>query len=132
MHSNYSSEHAVTGEDADGTRWVRQFGQLLLSAWLELWDLRNKERHGKDEEERKAKRIDSLKTQLEELYQLKSKVLPADRSIFLFDADTHMKLRPNLDGLEDWINTFGDGLRKSAKENQDIRTHFFRRGDHAG
>ena len=111
---------------------MRQFGQILITAWLDLWDLRNKERHGKDEEERKEKRAESLRNQLEALYRLKPKVLPADRSIFLFDADTHMKLRPNLDGLEDWINTFGDGIRKSVQENLDIRTHFFRRGDQAG
>ena len=132
LHSSYASANAIEGEDANGTKWVRQFGQILMTAWLELWDLRNKERHGRDEEERKAKRVESLRKQLEELYSLKTKVLQADRSIFLFDADTHMKLSPNLDGLEDWINTFGDGIRNSVKENLDIRNHFFRRGNQVG
>ena len=118
----------VTGEDADGTRWVRRLGTMLIKSWFDLWDFRNKERHSKDAAEQLLRRQRLLRTQLEELYSFKSKVLPSHTKLFMADAETHMTARPNLDSLEDWINTFGPSIRYSVNERLDIRRHFFRRG----
>ena len=102
-------------------------GSILVKTWFDLWDIRNKERHGKDAEEQKEKRKENLRTQLEELYQLKGKVRDAHRLLFFADVETHMKAKPHLDGLEDWINTFGPAIHTSVKERLDIR-NFFQQG----
>ena len=129
LHNEYATNKGATGEEADGTRWVRQFGKSFINTWFDLWDIRNKERHGKDAEERLANRRASLTKQLEDLYLLKKKVCDEHRHIFLHDAATHMMMKPNLDGLEDWINTFRPAIERSVKEKLDIRKHFFRQGN---
>ena len=131
-HTEFARTKDLTGDDADGTRWVRRLGTMLIKSWFDLWDIRNKERHGKDEAEQLLKRESLLRTQLEALYKLKSKVLPSHRKLFMADAETHMTARPNLDGLQDWINTFGPAIQHSVKERLDIRRHFFRQGDPPG
>ena len=103
-----------------------------MKAWFTLWDLRNKERHGKDQEAHKAKRLELLTAQLNQLYALKHAVLPAHKKLFLRDSTQHLQLRPNLDGLEDWINTFGPAIRSSAKHALDIGNYFLRTGDPPG
>ena len=112
----------MIGEDADGTRWVRHLGTMLIKSCFDLWDLLNKERHGKDEAEQLLRQKGLLRMQLDDLYRLKPKVLPSHRKLYMADTETHMTARPNLDGLEDWINTFGPSIRL------DIRQHFFRLG----
>ena len=78
-HAEFASDNEVTGEDADGTRWVRRLGTMLIRSWFDLWDIRNKERHGKDAAEQLLKREGLLRTQLDDLYKLKPKVLPSHR-----------------------------------------------------
>ena len=123
-HEAHATSKGVQGNDADGTRWVRIYGKLFLQAWLDVWDIRNKERHGKDIAIQKEKRRASLLSQLRELYTFKSKVNPAHRHIFLGSPEDHIIARPNLDGLEDWINTFSPAIYSSAKHCTTIRQYF--------
>jgi hypothetical protein len=95
---------------------VQKLGKLFLQSWFKLWKLRNDERHGKDAAEQKAKRGAFLRSQLQELYDSRDRMLPAHRSIFLTDVDTHLTQRPNLDGLEDWIDMFRPAVQSSIKQ----------------
>jgi hypothetical protein len=90
-----------------------------------LWKIRNTERHGKDEAEQNEKRKTHLVSQLEELYSYKPAVLPTHRHMFLADVATHLEQRPHLDGLEDWIHTFGPAIHSSMKQ---ARTRDITRG----
>ena len=125
LHTDYITNHP-TDDSLAGTNWVTQLGQRLLRSWFEVWETRNQERHGKDEEARKEKRKDTIKFQLNELYKLKHKVLPAHLHLFLSDAQTHFSTTTVLDSLEDWISTFGPAIHASAKQAQSI-PHYFRR-----
>lgn len=94
----------MSEKESDGSAWVRKLGTQLLSAWFDLWEIRNKERHGKDLAEQKLKRREFLTSQLEELYSYRDHIMPADRHIYPHaTAEKHVTHRPNLDGLEDWI-----------------------------
>jgi hypothetical protein len=46
LHEAYARRLAITGQKADGTRWVHKLGKLFLQSWFELWKIRNDERHG--------------------------------------------------------------------------------------
>ena len=98
------------------TTFVHQIGSLIITEWFDLWEIRNQERHGKDAEEKKAKRQKLLTSQLEELYSKRMSMLPVHRHIFMTDAQTHLRERPNLDGIEDWIDTFGPAILSSVTQ----------------
>jgi hypothetical protein len=115
-HQDYAERISLTEENSDGARWVRTLGRQLIQAWLDLWKIRNTERHGKDEAEQNEKRKTHLVSQLEELYSYKPAVLPTHRHMFLADVATHLEQRPHLDGLEDWIHTFGPAIHSSMKQ----------------
>ena len=87
-----------------------------MEQWLHLWQLRNEERHGADEEAKQHHRHTLLMNQLQDLYFLKDKVAPRDRNLFYTDVDQHMGTRPNLDLLEDWILTHRTAITASAKQ----------------
>jgi hypothetical protein len=115
-----------TDGTGDGHAWVTTQGKQFIKAWFEIWDTRNKERHGRDEEEQTAKRKERALSHLEELYKLKDKVLPAHRQLFLQDAQTHLNSTIVMDSLEDWITTFTPAIQASAQRAQ-IIPHYFRR-----
>ena len=123
MHTNYICDHS-SDNSLSGTTWVTLKGQQLLETWFTLWETRNLERHGRDEQERQAKRANLIRSQLEELYKLKSKVLPAHRRLFLTDAKTHFEMTTVLDSLDDWISTFGPAIQASATQAHSIPFYF--------
>jgi hypothetical protein len=107
---------SLAAKYSDGTRWVRNLGRMLIDQWFELWQLRNTERHGKDIEEQRIKRREFLQSQLEELYSYRDAMLPVHRHILMQDPLTHITNRPNLDGLETWIHTFGPAIHSSIQQ----------------
>jgi hypothetical protein len=115
-HTEYVTRQAVTGKATDSSHWLRILGIKLLQAWFDLWKIRNTERHGKDEQEQKEIRRRFLVSQLTELYALRIHVLPAHRHLFMTDVTTHLSQRPNQDGLENWIHTFGAAIRSSVQQ----------------
>jgi hypothetical protein len=115
-HTEYVTRQAVTGTTSDSSHWLRILGIKLLQAWFDLWKIRNTERHGKDEQEQKEIRRRFLVSQLTELYALRNHVLPAHRHLFMTDVTTHLSQRPNQDGLENWIHTFGAAIRSSVQQ----------------
>ena len=123
LHNQYIQEHP-SEQSLAGTSWVTQLGQRLLNAWFDVWDTRNQERHGKDEAERKEKRREFILRQLEALYQLKHRVIPAHRHLFLSDAKSHLESTTVLDSLEDWIHIFGPAIHASVQHSERIPDHF--------
>jgi hypothetical protein len=116
QHKEYALRTNLEGKEADSSRWLRKIGRIILTSWFELWTLRNLERHGKDEAEQKAKRAAFLHSQLSELYDLQTKMIPSHRVMFSADLQTHILQKPNLDGIENWIHTFGPAIHSSIKQ----------------
>ena len=116
MQSRFACRQESTYDHTRPNQFIQSLGTTILQAWFELWAIRNKERHGRDEIEQKEKRSSLLRTQLEALYRLRPLTMPVHRHIFMTDAATHISERPNLDGLEDWINTFGPAISSSVQQ----------------
>lgn len=90
-------------------------GHLFLTAWLELWKLRNEERHGQDQVQQEALKRQTIMADLTELYRMKHSVCPADRIIFYDNIAEHLQHHPNLSQLEEWIILYRDAIRSSVK-----------------
>lgn len=133
-HANYARHCEWDSENSDGSAWVQNCGHYLLERWKVLWALRNTERHGKDEQEKKNNLQNSLLPQLEHYYRLAQTVIQADK-ILLFpyqDAATHLAKTQNLEQLQEWIldnlpraeASASQARRHSRNGTQDIRTWF--------
>jgi hypothetical protein len=117
LHTKYArQQHGWTMGEKEGDNWVIGHGHLLLEQWLKLWQTRNEERHGADLETRQRHRQTVITTQLQEIYKLRTKVIPRDRHLFYSSPEEHLATRPNLDLIEDWILTHRNAIQASAAQ----------------
>jgi hypothetical protein len=117
LHRSYAQRASLSEKHSDGLSWVRKIGQKMLHSWLDLWKLRNQERHGADQREQKEKRIPFIRSQSEELYSFRDATMPTDRHMFHTDVDAHFARHPNLDHLEDWR----PAIMSSVKQARDLQ-----------
>lgn len=120
LHREYGARTHLDKKEADGLAWVRKLGSKLLQHWFELWDVRNKERHGKDAEEQKAKRLMVLRSQLTELYEWRPLTMPSDRHMYYPTVEHHLNAHPNLDQIEDWIGVWTPALKASMAQARTV------------
>lgn len=99
----------------EGNRWVVQLGHMLVESWLDLWQMRNAERHGQDKAHQEAFKLQVITAELNKLYNLKHSVCPSDRHLFYTNAAEHLQRHQNLSQIEEWIHLYRDAIRASAK-----------------
>ena len=120
LQQQYMERTNRAQNDKRRSAWVMKVGSILIQSWLDLWKMRVKDRHGKDQAEQLVKQRAHLLAQLEELYTYKEKVLPAHRHLFLGNAAAHLEHTRHLDSLEDWIHAFRPAILSSTKQAQSI------------
>lgn len=114
MQAEHTRQSTNTMARNPKKRWTTIMGRRMIERWLEVWDIRNEERHGKDADQKKAARLQHLKSQLEDLYSYRTKVCPADAHIFYGDVTEHIQKHPSLHQVEDWIAMNCEAIRASA------------------
>ena len=92
---------------------TKKMSKKLMEKWLEVWALRNSERHGVDEEERLRLKLARVRRELAEVYAMKDMVCPTERSIFYGSVEEHLAQNPDLDAALDWIRNFREALDMS-------------------
>ena len=113
-------------------KWLRQIsnddkklsGQLWTSAitgrtwtsWQTLWELRNGDVHGRDENTRQIATMLKVKRELTEIYKLKGKVMPVDAPAFRASVAAHIAATPGVDDLQNWLTLYKTNLQSSAIE----------------
>ena len=101
-----------------GTTWTLGIGRLLIDQWLQLWKLRNEDRHGVDTLRNSLVREQMLHAELHDLYNQRTLVCPADRSLFYATSAEHIQKHPSLDAIEDWILTYRPAIMASTEQAQ--------------
>jgi len=99
-----------------GSEWLLGLGRLMIQQWLQLWKLRNDERHGVDSYRHSQLREQTLHAELQDLYSFKNKVCPNDRRIFHTSVAEHLQLHPTLDALQEWISTYKTAIMASVDQ----------------
>jgi len=107
----YSNELALPG-----TSWILGIGRVLIDQWLQLWKLRNEDRHGVDSLKNSLVREQMLHAELHDLYNHRTLVCPADRALFYGTSAEHIAHHPSLDALEDWILTNRPAIMASTEQ----------------
>ena len=96
--------------------WTMGLGRMLIDQWLELWQLRNNQRHGQDQENQRSIREQALYSELKHLYTYRSRVCPTDKNLFHSSADEHIANHPSLDAIENWIFTYRTAIEASVAQ----------------
>lgn len=114
QHAQYSVRNGQPGTEKESSTWLLRLGRMLIDQWLLLWKLRNDQRHGKDQAHHTQLREHILHSELRELYEYKTRVCPADRSLFHGSAAEHIERHPKLEAIEDWIQAHRDAILAST------------------
>lgn len=88
---------------------------MFLVAWLDLWQMRNGERHEQDKAHQQAFHLQVLTVELQNLYSFKHAVCPTDRHLFYNTVEEHLQRHQSLHQIEEWIHLYRDAIRASAK-----------------
>jgi hypothetical protein len=118
LQDDYNSRSRHDRQRISGASWVLSAGRMLINQWLQLWKLRNNERHGRDSMMHITAREQAATSELEELYSYRARVCPTDRSLFHTSALEHRQRHPKLEQIEDWIVNNRPAILASAEQAQ--------------
>jgi hypothetical protein len=96
-----------------GNKWVSAICTVITKAWLELWELRNKDHHGADSTLKSLALHAQAVQEITILYSYQNTVLQKDQSIFT--PNLHKLSAGNTNQIQQWINTHQAVILKSAK-----------------
>jgi endonuclease/exonuclease/phosphatase family metal-dependent hydrolase len=108
--------------------WVTALIKFMATASFQLWELRNKCRHGHDTATRQQSLHEQTHREIRCLYQMHPYVLPQDRDIFRTSVDEH--LLETVPQLRNWITHNRKLIMHSvkvAKEQIKMNTHRLQR-----
>ncbi len=86
------------------TRWQSKVIQTIWRNLIQLWKLRNDERHGRDKESRDTARREVIHHKLEEIY-LKKQQYPI-KVQRLLRASYEIHIQETVRKLSDWLDTY--------------------------
>ena len=119
----YNTVCPTTTKKITGHQWVLVLSRTLIDQWLELWEIRNKERHGRDVHEAKLIRTRTVFAKLQELYTYRNKVCPIDRCLFYNTIEDHLQRHPTAEKWEEWITINKDAIHASAGQARNLGIH---------
>jgi hypothetical protein len=124
LQHRHLKQHEWVTPYRHGRSWTSFTSKHFLSKWIDLWDLRNGERHGKDDTTRRALLTERVHQKLQQLYTLRLRVLPIHRKHFFASVAEHIQEQPSLTNMENWINSFKTAMIGSANEANRLRIQF--------
>ena len=86
---------------------------------LELWDLRNQERHGKDSESRRRQEKALTMTELDEVYSWKPLIPEEWQHLYRYSLD-EIKNKP-ISIMRAWINSYKPILEEINEDRMRVR-----------
>ena len=113
LQSHYLKSQQIKTKGLSGEVWTKVICTTIITLWLELWDERNKDQHGRDETQKAKRESEQAIREITILYTYQDKVLQRDRHIFDKSIDSHIKCDTRY--LRQWINTNQPVILKSAK-----------------
>ncbi len=98
----------------NGTTWGTKIISALLQGWLDIWNLRNGDRHGRDAQSRHQAETAQAIRELEQLYELKGHILPEHEWLFAVPLDVRRSMK--IYHVRAYINCWKPVLEESYKE----------------
>ena len=99
---------------ANGETWLTSVIQFILEQWFKVWEIRNEDRHGRDQQTKAQLRRDQALRELEQLYTYQGEVLPRHNWILQIPLDQRQHLKTYT--IRAFINCYKPVLEESYKE----------------
>lgn len=103
QHAYLKDNNKVTSK-VTGQTWATNVVTLLLQQWLNLWSLRNGDRHGRDFQTRSLAQKLQARYEIHQLYQIQDQI-PEDHQ-FIFRHPLETCLQWNTSMMVAWINSY--------------------------
>jgi hypothetical protein len=105
LHEKWSLGQDPSTIYKNGNDWTCAVGRVFMTSWLELWNLRNAERHTRDETNRESNLRTIVRSQLTEIYSYRNRVRPVDRDLYQYETvEDHLNQGQSLEALQDWCS----------------------------
>jgi ribonuclease HI len=101
--------------------WVANVAAYLLSKWLELWRLRNEDRHGKDEETRRVALREQTQREVRQMYETYQGRVDDDVA-HAFATPLEQKLQLHTSVLRAWINCYRPVFNRKEEYSEQLIT----------
>jgi len=98
-----------------GLKWTVNVIHCIFKSWLQLWDLRNEDRHGKDLEAKRAREKEQAQREVEALYDQQPRMPPCLQH--LFHMSLQVMLQKSTSYLRAFINSFKPVIDKDYSED---------------
>jgi len=99
--------------------WSASILETILNQMISLWEQRNQELHGADENEQKQIALERHQKTIRTLLEMEPRTLPRDRYIFPDDPNELLK-EENPTRLENWILLRRPAILNSVKQAKEI------------
>lgn len=118
LQHQHQSSLTTTEQTRSPSQWIIGLGRLMIDQWLQLWKLRNTQRHGHTLLAQSQLRGRILQSELQELYEYRQKVCPTDTHMFYASATEHLSQHPSLEAIESWIQSHRSAILASTEQAQ--------------
>ena len=120
LQAQYTHRNALA-DTRRGHPWALTLGRLMIDQWLEVWSIRNNERHGKDKEQYNQVRLQAAHAELTALYRYKDQVCPSDRSLFYESVEEHLFHQSSIEQIEEYIKINRAAIKASVNQANSLR-----------
>lgn len=118
LQEEYLIERNERSSRANGLAWTTNMIDAIWESWLELWTLRNEQRHGSDEFTRARARYEQAAREVSLAYEKRDLVMIQERR--LFDTPLEERLQGTAAQLRQWLHTFQTLIDQSANEAAEV------------
>ena len=121
----YLKDNNLRERTRSGHIWVTTMTNTLWQQWMDLWKLRNDDRHGRDAATKAQALHEQVIREITLLYEKKNDVLAVDRDLFDVPLETRMEEQPQR--IRQWIHTYGPLIKLSIRDATNVVTDGVRR-----
>ena len=119
--TRYLHHSNITEPKLSGRIWTILTGRFLLHQWFQIWDSRNKVRHGEDSNTQALLQKEIASLRLQELYKYKDQVHPRHRYLFYKTVEQHVQDKSTSDILT-WIDLWSATTQHSSYADHTVQT----------
>jgi hypothetical protein len=118
MKLQNESTNKTAGKKREGYVWGASIVEITLTHFIQLWELRNEEVHGKTAEQQDRTRKTKLSIDARKLNELKDKARPVDMGLFHADIEEYLE-RSTAQTIGTYISSHRKAIANSVKKFAD-------------
>jgi hypothetical protein len=109
------STNITTTKKPEGYIWGASLAETTLKKFINLWELRNEEVHGRTIEQQESTRKEKLGTEVKKLNSMKNKARPSDMCLFHENEEEYIE-QSTATMIATWVSSHRRAILNSVKK----------------